>query len=223
MAQCASESDLFKDRRIEVMPNGVDHDRFHPMDRAAARNLLGLPVDKKLILFGAGASTSDRRKGFHLLVDALKRLESEVNPEDYYLAVFGASSGDDSFSIKAHYLGRLRDEISMALVYAAADVFVAPSMEENLANTVLESLSCGTPVVAFDIGGMPDMIEHEKSGYLVEPFDTGQLARGIRWVVENRQRWQRLSEAARNSVVSSFTLKHSASRYIDLYQELLEK
>lgn len=223
MAQCASESDLFKDRRIEVMPNGVDHDRFHPMDRVAARNLLGLPVDKKLILFGAGASTSDRRKGFHLLVDALKRLESEVNPEDYYLAVFGASSGDDSFSIKAHYLGRLRDEISMALVYAAADVFVAPSMEENLANTVLESLSCGTPVVAFDIGGMPDMIEHEKSGYLVEPFDTGQLARGIRWVVENRQRWQRLSEAARNSVVSSFTLKHSASRYIDLYQELLEK
>jgi glycosyltransferase involved in cell wall biosynthesis len=223
MAQCASESKLFGGRRIEVMPNGVDHDRFHPVDHAAARSLLGLPADKKMILFGAGASTSDRRKGFHLLVNALKELETEVKPDDYYLVVFGAYSGDDSFSINTHYLGRLRDEISMALVYAAADVFVAPSMEENLANTVLESLSCGTPVVAFDIGGMPDMIGHEKSGYLADPYDTGQLARGIRWVVENRQRWQRLSEAARNTVVRSFTLKHSAARYIDLYQELREK
>ncbi len=171
LADCARESDLFRNLRVEVLPNGVDHMRFHPVDHTTARSILGLPEDKKLILFVEGSWTTDKRKGFHLLADALKKLEAEVISDSYQLVVFGKSSGDDSFSMKAHYLGRLHDEISMSLVYAAADVFVAPSTEENLANTVLESLSCGTPVVAFDIGGMPDMITHKKNGYLRQNVD----------------------------------------------------
>ena len=221
LAECARESNLFHDNRIEVLPNGVDHVRFHPMDHTTARTILGLPLDKTIILFGAGSSTSDRRKGFHLLVEALQRIESEVCPDDIRLVVFGASSGNDAFSIKTDYLGLLQDEISMALVYAAADVFVAPSVEENLANTVLEALSCGTPVVAFDIGGMPDMIRHKASGYLVNRFDTEDLARGISWIVGDENRWRCLSEQARDTVEQSFTLKQSASRYLDLYEEVL--
>ncbi|HEB87778.1 MAG TPA: glycosyltransferase [Gammaproteobacteria bacterium] len=221
LADCARQSDLFQNCRVEVLPNGVDHKRFHPVGHATARSILGLPEDKKLILFVEGSWATDKRKGFHLLADALKRLEAEVNPESYQLVVFGKSSGDDSFPMKTLYLGRLHDEISMALVYAAADVFVAPSTEENLANTVLESLSCGTPVVAFDIGGMPDMIAHKKNGYLVPGFDTGAMARGIQWVVEDDQRWKGLSDQARATVVQSYTLQQSASRYMDLYKGLL--
>ena len=220
LAECARESVLFRDRRIEVLPNGVDHVRFHPMNHAIARNILGLPEEKKLILFGAGLSTSDKRKGFHLLVEALKKLEHDENPNDYQLMVFGASSGDDSFSMKTHYLGRVQDEISMAIVYAAADVFVAPSVEENLANTVLEALACGTPVVAFNIGGMPDMVTHKSNGYLARGFSTEELAEGIKWVVEDGQRWRELSEQARETVVRSFTLERSAQRYLDLYQDI---
>ena len=223
LANCAGNSDLFRDFRIAVLPNGVDHERLHPMDHGAVRSILGLPEGKKLILFGAGSATSDKRKGFHLLVEALKKLESEINPADYELVVFGATSGDDSFSMKTHYLGCLQDEISMALVYAAADVFVAPSLEDNLPNTVLESLSCGTPVVAFDIGGMPDMVSHKNNGYLAPGFDTTDLANGLLWVMDDKLRWEHLSHEARSTVVQSFTLQHSAGRYVDLYEEILEK
>jgi glycosyltransferase involved in cell wall biosynthesis len=223
LAECASRSSLFRDYRIAVLPNGVDHERFHPIDRCVARNILGLPEEKKVILFGAGCATSDKRKGFHLLVEAIQKLEHEVNPANYELVVFGSKSGDGSFSMKTHYLGKLQDEISMALAYAAADVFVAPSLEDNLPNTVLESLSCGTPVVAFNIGGMPDMVSHKKNGYLAPGFDTNELANGLLWVVEDKLRWEKLSQEARSTVVQSFTLQRSASRYVDLYEELLEE
>jgi glycosyltransferase involved in cell wall biosynthesis len=222
MAQCASDSVLLRNYRVEVLPNGVDHERFHPVDHTVARSILGLPENKKLILFGAGFATGDKRKGFHLLVDALKTIESQVNPNNCELVVFGASSGDKSFLMKTHYLGRLQDEISLAIVYSAADVFIAPSVEDNLPNTVLESLSCGTPVVAFNIGGMPDMIMHKKNGYLARGFDTTELANGLLWVIEDINRWRSLSDESRRTVLHSFTLKCSASRYIRLYEEILE-
>jgi glycosyltransferase involved in cell wall biosynthesis len=109
----------------------------------------------------------------------------------------------------------------MALVYAAADVFLAPSLEDNLPNTVLEALSCGTPVVAFNIGGMPDMVTHRANGYLAPGFDTDQLAQGLHWVLEDLSRWESLSAAARETVLDTFTLQHAASRYYALYRELL--
>ncbi len=220
LGRCAAQSALFRDNRVEVLANGVDHRRFHPLDRSVARDILGLPADKKIILFGAGSATSDKRKGFHLLVEALKQLETQSDSSEYALAVFGALSGDTDFSIETTYLGKLQDEISMALVYAAADVFVAPSIQENLANTVLESMACGTPVVAFDIGGMPDMIEHQSSGFLARGFDTGDLAAGIRWVVSDHDRWRGLSARSRERVVQGFTLEHAATRYLELYSEL---
>jgi glycosyltransferase involved in cell wall biosynthesis len=221
LARCARESVLFGDLRVEVLPNGIDHERFRPMDHTIVRRILGLPEDKKLILFGAGSATRDKRKGFHLLVDSLKRLEKESDPAGYELVVFGSSSGDGVFAMNTHYLGKLHDEISMALVYAAADVFVAPSLEDNLPNTVLESLSCGTPVVAFNIGGMPDMVSHKTNGYLAAGFDTADLANGLLWVLNDADRWQALSNQARNTVVDCFTLQNSASRYLGLYEEIL--
>jgi glycosyltransferase involved in cell wall biosynthesis len=221
LAGCVRESLLFRDFRVEVLPNGVDHERFSPMDHDVVRSILGLPKDKKLILFGAVFATGDSRKGYHLLVETLTKLETMVNPDEYALVVFGASGGKESFSMKTHYLGNLHDEISMALVYAAADVFLAPSLEDNLPNTVLESLSCGTPVVAFNIGGMPDMVIHEKNGYLARGFDTDQLAQGLRWVLEDAARWRYLSNEGRNTILNDFTLQHAASRYLDLYTELL--
>lgn len=218
MARCAMESALLRDFRVEVLPNGIDHRRFCPVDHAVVRRILGFPLDKKLILFGAGSATSDKRKGYHLLVSAIKMLEKNTDLSDCELVIFGSDSGADNFKMKTHYLGVLADEISLALVYAASDVFVAPSIEDNLPNTVLESLSCGTPVVAFEIGGMPDMISHKKSGFLGSPFSIEELARGIGWVLGNEQRWKKLSASAREEVVTKFTLECSARRYLDLYE-----
>lgn len=221
LAGCAADSLLLGGQRIEVLPNGVDHERFRPMDHAVVREILGMPPNKKLILFGAGSPTIDKRKGFHLLLDALNRLETIAKAHTYQLVVFGASSSEQKFPFPVSYLGELNDEISMALVYAAADVFVAPSVQENLANTVLESLSCGTPVAAFDIGGMPDMIENGRNGCLAPAYDTTELAKAIVEMTEDNETWAKLSAGARQTVVNNFTLEKAASRYLELYEELL--
>lgn len=126
------------------------------------------------------------------------------------------------FPIPARHLGAFHSEADLAALYAAADVFVAPSQQDNLPNTVMEALACGTPCVAFDIGGMPDMIEHRRNGYLARPYESDDLAAGIAWVVEDLERWRKLSEHARRKVEREFTIMLQAQRYRALYEELLE-
>jgi glycosyltransferase involved in cell wall biosynthesis len=209
-----------------VIANGLDIQRYKPIEKSFARNLLGLPQNKQLILFGAMSSTSDRRKGFHLLLPALKKLsQGQMGQDRLELVVFGASQPLEppDFGFKTHYLGRLNDDISLALVYAAADIFVAPSTEDNLPNTVMEALACGIPCVAFKIGGMPDMIEHQQNGYLAHPYDIEDLAQGINWVLENTERYNQLCIQARQKVEQEFTLELQAEKYLELYSDILSK
>ncbi|MEZ4699376.1 MAG: glycosyltransferase family 4 protein [Rhodothermales bacterium] len=223
MADCARESALFGASRIEVIPNGVDTQVYKPIDRQVARHILNLPADRKLILFGAMRATSDRRKGFQYLKAALERLAATPVGGEVDLVIFGSSApqSPDSFGLPAHYTGRVSDEVTLSLLYAAADVFVAPSRQDNLPNTVVEALACGTPCVAFRIGGMPEMIAHEENGYLAEPFDPDDLARGLGWVLEDETRAGRLAEQARATVLSTFTIEQQAKATSALYRELI--
>ncbi len=140
------------------------------------------------------------------------------------MLVFGGDEPESppTTGLDAKYLGRASDE-SLIRLYSAADVFVCPSMEENFGQTALESLACGTPVVAFDIGGLPDMVEHERNGYLARPFSTDDLANGISWIFEDDYRRRGLSEAARKKVEQVFAIEKIAHRYASLYQELLDR
>jgi glycosyltransferase involved in cell wall biosynthesis len=223
LATCARSSSLFEGLRIEVIPNGLDLQKYKPIERSLARKLLDFPQDKQLILFGAMKSTSDRRKGFHLLLPALQKLSQSEWQKRLELVVFGASEPLEppDFGFKANYIGKLSDDISLSLLYAAADVFVAPSVQDNLPNTVMEALACGTPCVAFKIGGMPDMIEHEQNGYLAQPYEVEDLARGIAWVLEDRERYEKLCDRAREKAEEEFTLELQAQRYLSLYKELI--
>ena len=119
------------------------------------------------------------------------------------------------------YMGSLGDDVALALLYSAADVYVAPSLQENLSNTVMEALACGTPCVAFDVGGMPDMVEHRRNGYLARAFEAADLAAGIHWVIEDEARWRELSARARAKVMEEFELERIARRHLDLYREIL--
>ncbi|MEW6496178.1 MAG: glycosyltransferase, partial [Cyanobacteriota bacterium] len=222
LAKCASSSSLFQNLRIEVIPNGLDTQQYKPIPRQVARKILNLPQDKLLILFGAMYPNSDRRKGFHFLQQALQRLGATAWQNQAELVIFGASRPKEpiGLGLNAHYLGKLSDDISLAVVYAAADVFVAPSLEDNLPNTVMEAIACGTPSVAFNIGGMPDMIEHQHNGYLAKPFESEDLARGIVWVLENKERYQKLCDRARQKAEQEFTLEIQALRYKTLYSEI---
>lgn len=224
LADMARSSSLFKGQRIEVIPNGIDTGRYKPLDKRAARDAYGLPQDKHLVLFSAFGATTDKRKGSQFLVPALKKMALAGWKERIELVVIGASAPENppDLGMKVHYMGNLHDEISQVLLYSAADVTVAPSTQENLSNTVMESLSCGTPVVAFNIGGMPDMIDHQSSGYLARAFDPDDLAAGVMWVLENKARHQMLSQLARKTVVERYALKTVAHQYLALYQDILE-
>ncbi|MDH3217120.1 MAG: glycosyltransferase, partial [Candidatus Krumholzibacteria bacterium] len=191
LARCARSSALFKDRRIEVIPSAVDTENYKPIDRTTARRVLGLPQDKKIALFVAWRNHV--HKGFHLLVPALKSLAESGWKGKLELVVLGFPRPADlpDTGIETRFLGRLDDTISKSIVYSAADVFVAPSTQDNFANTVLEAIACGTPTVAFTIGGMPDILDHQGNGYLARDFDIDDLARGIDWVLTDSNRHER--------------------------------
>ncbi|BAY34693.1 putative glucosyltransferase [Nostoc carneum NIES-2107] len=222
LADCAKKSSLLRDFRIEVIPNGLDIQRYKPLNRDIAREWLNLPQDKQLVLFGA-AATNHPRKGFNLLLSALENLAQAGYQDNIELVIFGSSSPDTAKNIgfKCHDLGSLNDDITLALVYAAADVFIAPSVQDNLPNTVMESLSCGTPCIAFNIGGMSEMIEHQQNGYLAQPLEIESLARGIVWVLSDGDRLQQLRQRAREKVEQEFSQDLQAQRYSHLFSEML--
>jgi glycosyltransferase involved in cell wall biosynthesis len=223
LADCARSSSLFNNVRIVVIPNGLDIQIFKPIEKSAARSILSLPMDKKLILFGAMDSTSDKNKGFHLLQPTLKKMAKDGWKGKAELIIFGSSGPAvvPDFGLKVNYVGQFHDDVSLALLYSSVDVFVAPSIQENLPNTVMEALACGTPCVAFNIGGMPDMIEHQRNGYLAKPFEIEDMAQGIRWVLDDETRWKFLSIEARKKIEKEFELKHIAREYADLYNDIL--
>ena len=224
LAECAGSSSLFKGKRVHVIPNGLDIEIYKPSSKSLAREKLSLPVDKKLILFGGMNASSDRRKGFQYLEPALKKIAKGPFSETLELVTFGSTGPvkRQDNGLKINDAGPMYDDRSLALLYSAADVFIAPSIQDNLPNTVMESLACATPVVAFNIGGMPDMIDHKKNGYLARPFETDDLGYGIEWILEDMERNIKLGEAAREKVLREYSLEIQASRYLNLYEGLLQ-
>ncbi len=221
LADCARQSALFHGHRIEIIPNGVDLQCYKPMLRAEARQRLGLPGDRPLLLFGALDATSDFRKGFHLLKGILQRLRCDPTLS-LDLVILGSDrpAHPPTWEFPIHYLGHLYDEATVALAYAAADVFVAPSLQDNLPNTVLEALACGTPCVAFDIGGMADLIDHQINGYLARPFDCDDFAAGLTWVL---QAGDRLGHNARAKAEQTFSLERQAHDYRHLFTDVIQR
>lgn len=217
MADSARSSVLTKGHEVVELPNPIDSKFFRSIDRSTAREILGLPLERPVILFGAVNATADPRKGFVHLNAAL----NELPKGSVELAIFGASKPSDAPQLghPTHYMGRLNDDLSLCLLYNAADVTVVPSVQENLSNTIIESLSCGTPAVAFNIGGNPDMIEHQGNGYLAKPFDARDLAAGILQVLDQATN-ERYSTRARNSVLEKFETERVSHRYLELYQKV---
>lgn len=223
LGSCASESAMLRAKRIVPINYGLDTAVFKPIPKEAARYILNIPSDKKIVLFGAINATGDTRKGIDLLAAALQHYSTQVASHHVECFIFGASEPQkpQNFGFPAHYLGSITDNVALAVLYSAADVMIIPSREEAFGQTALEAISCGTPAVAFRVGGLVDTICHKENGYLAQPFDTHDLARGIGFVLENEERYHVLSANARKTALESFTLEHQARRYMDVYSELL--
>jgi glycosyltransferase involved in cell wall biosynthesis len=221
IADNAKSSLLLGTRHVVHLPNPIDTQGFHRMDSSSARKLWKLPLDKKLILFGAPKATSDDRKGWRELRDGLSCLDLH----DAELVLFGAGQPDNlpAQHIPGHYVGKLHDDVSLATLYSACDVVVVPSRQENLSNVIMESLACGTPVVAFRLGGNADMVQHGVNGYLAEPHNSRDLARGIEWILKDCIRWQELSMNARQKAERDFDSRRVAVQYTELYKKVIKE
>ena len=215
LADCARRSSLFRQKRVEVIGNPIGISRFKPLEKQMARSAFNLPADKQLILFGAVGGATDRRKGFRFLREALLEMQNETDIE---LVVFGAEKAEAlDLPLPSHQIGALHDEVSLCLLYNACDVFVLPSLQDNLPNTVLEALACGLPCIAFDVGGIADLVRHERNGYLAKAQDAADLRRGIHWTLA--QAWS--PARIRQDIAERFAAERIAERYRQLYLSVL--
>lgn len=219
LEKCAKESGLLKDKKILNLPNPIDTDQFKPIDKNTARKILNLPNDKKLVLCGAMNISDDPRKGFNKLNEALKKIKGG----NIELVVFGNCKSQNlpKSKYKIHCAG-YKDDSFLRILYCACDVTAVPSLQENLSNIIMESLSCATPVVGFNIGGNSDMIEHKRNGYLAKYHDASDLAKGIEQVI-NCDSYDELCKNARRKILKEFDSKVVAKKYIKLYKKILNQ
>lgn len=222
LANLAKESQLFKKYKVYVIPNAIDIDLFRPMPQDQVRLKHGLPQDKRIVLFGAANATMDERKGYRELKQALSQISNEYR-KNLELLIFGSSeTGITSIEgFRVHRVGNINDEHLLAEIYNCADVMVVPSLQENLANTIVESLACGVPVVAFNNGGTPDAIEHMKTGYLAAPFSSEGLAEGVIWTIKNLEA-QELRQNSRRKALEYFSPDVVIRKYLELYNSIKE-
>ncbi|GAB3252835.1 glycosyltransferase family 4 protein [Larkinella harenae] len=223
LANRARQSSLFGKLAVQSIPNPLDTQFFSPLEKTAARQELKVSIDKRLILFAA-AKVSALGKGFAYFQQALALLQQQLaQPKEVELLIFGG--GDESLlqelPFRYHFLGSLSNLRQIVAAYSAADLFVIPSLEENLPNTIMESMACGTPVVGFEVGGIPEMVRHQQNGYLVQYRSVEDLANGMRWILEQPQTaYQQLATNARQHVVTNYDETVVARRYIALYEQV---
>lgn len=220
IAQSAKDSALLGSKPIINLPNPIDTRIYRPIQKSLAREMLRIHTPKKMISFGAIGATSTPRKGFNELKVALQSLPQHLKSQ-CELLVFGSSEGEVLHDMPTHFLGALHDDIALALLYSASDVFIMPSYVESFGQTALEALSCGTPVVAFDTSGLKDIITHKHNGYLAKCYDTNDLAKGMEWILSGESAmYENLSNNARSSAIKAFESSKVANAYITTYQKL---
>ena len=217
----AKSSGLFVGQRVTNIPNPIDTHVFCPMDKAEARLRAGLPADKHLILF-VSQKVTDERKGMKYFVEAIDKLVAQYPAvkDNTAIAILGGHSEEVTLTLPSYSLGYVSDEKRIVDIYNSVDVFVLPSLEDNLPNTIMEAMACGVPSVGYKVGGIPEMIDHQKNGYVANYRDTNDLAQGIHWVLEEADK-EMLSQACLQKVSHNYSQHAVALRYIEVYNQAM--
>ena len=223
MAELARQSRLTQGHTVTNVPNAIDTDVFAPMDKAAARLKFNLPTDKRLILFGAQRIT-DERKGFSFLTEACEHINMHhpTLPDKLGVVVLGGDADrvKEALPLPVYTVGYLSKESEIAELYNAVDLFVTPSLQDNLPNTIVEAMACGVPCVGFNVGGIPEMISHKQDGYVADYCDSIDFAQGIAWCLYE-DRAASLGAAARATALATYSESAVAERYQAIYQSVL--
>lgn len=203
-----------------TIPYGVDFEQFRPDEQQHFRQANGIGADSCIILF-VSDHVDNHRKGFDLLHAAFRQADFA---SDAVLITVGSPTGKLEVqlpNIRVVELGRITNPSEMAMIYSAADFLVIPSRQDNLPNTVLEAMACGTPVLGFDVGGIPDMVKDGVTGRVVATQTAGALAASICQLVSEPHECRRMGESARKMVLEQFSLDRQARDCTRLYRSLL--
>jgi glycosyltransferase involved in cell wall biosynthesis len=214
----AKRSKLLDGQKITSIPNPIDLHIYNRGVKTEARQRLGLPLDKKLILFASQRVTNEN-KGMGYLIEACRRLQ---DLSQVAVLILGGHAEEvvAQLPLEAFPLGYVNDEHRIVDIYNATDVFVLPSLSENLPNTIMEAMACGVPCVGFRVGGIPEEIDHKKNGYVAEYRSSEDLARGIRWILTEAD-YQALSDNAVHKVVQNYSQHSVAMKYLDVYHQAM--
>lgn len=222
IASLARRSSLFSHRRVEVIPTGIDLARYRPQGRNEARGRLGIPVDKKVLVFGAISPADDTRKGFKELCGVLEVLANGPLASRLLAVVFGSHGDLPTLPVPTLSLGRLENDESLAMAYSCGDMAVVPSLEDNLPNVALEAIACGTPVAGFDVCGMPDIVRDGWNGILSPQRDAAALGHAIAKVLSNDSLLSQMRINARLHAEARFSIENQARAYLNLYTVLVD-
>ncbi len=226
MRDCAAASRVFAPERSFAIANAVETEIFRPLGKASAKAALGLRADSVTLLVGAH-DNRERRKGFRELMAMLARLKA-LAPAERLLGenrldvlAFGSAHPElEAAGFPVRHLGYIGEDHGMAAAYGAADLFVLPTLEDNQPNVMLEAMACGTPVVSFAVGGVPEVITDGVDGVLVRPFETGEMAHAVAALLASPQRRDRMAAAARECIERGYTLDRQASQYESLLERM---
>lgn len=210
----AKDAALTAGKPVFHIPNILNRNVFKAVDKSVAKQLLDISTEERVITFGA-TSVDSPYKGWSYLQEALTILHQQKDLENIIVMVFGSGHNQamaDAVPFKIKFLGRLRDDYSTALAYNASDVFVVPSLADNLPTTVMESLACGTPAVGFETGGIPDMIQHKQNGYLAAYRSAPDLAEGIQYC---------LKHSVQGSLLPAFETEALLQKHFSLFDQVL--
>lgn len=223
MREQAQKSTVFKNHNIVTIPNSIDHEKFTNKGREATRKKYGISEDDTVLLFGAVNGRS-KRKGFDLLSKAVACLVEEDKVTNLKVLCFGHPNDSlKKLGLPVIDAGYSEDDDIISGCYAAADIFILPSREDNLPNTILEAFSCETPVISFAVGGIADLIENGHNGYKVEPFDYKKLASKINILATDKALLTQMSKNARKTILEKYTMRHQAKAYKELFNSCLNK
>lgn len=223
MENLVKESPLLGHFPIYRIPNGIDPEIFHPLPKIPARSELNIPQTAKVVLFAAYDLT-EPRKGSQYVLSAMEKVAAS-GVKDLVLVVMGkgAELWENSPNYQTIRLKFTSKDKILTQAYSSADVFLHPAIVENFPNSILESMACGTPCVAFNTGGVADILHHLETGYLAEYKDESDLAKGVKILLENSGLHSRLSRNCHQLINLKYTLENQAKSHIDLYSEIVDR
>ena len=221
MEECVKQSELMNNWPVETIPHPIDTDFWKPDQKENSKELLGINSDKTILVYGADGGIKSFNKGFDLLLKSLEKLEKYH--KDLVLCIFGDKTNiKPKLNFPVINFGKITEDKKLRQIYRAADLCIVPSRQESFCQVALEAQSCGVPVVAFSVGGLKDIIEHNITGYLIKPFDVESFSLNIKNFINNKKNNFIIKDNARKRVKRLFSMPSVARKYINVYRKILK-